>query len=251
MVRLGTTYTQLVEVRLTEPSATIKLRFTVRPDARTAVFRLIEAPVYFKALTVRVQLRVLNTVDRWDYSYIADLRLERNHNTEIGTDGGLFARVKNLYNLARSGFGGCARLHIQLGVPTASGVLDLGYLEDLTAGRPPPQPPRDVCDAETETPRRSALEDLVAQVESATLGELAEIRQGVREINTQLERREARLKEAAAEHENPCPVCLEGPRDHALGCGHVFCGGCIAEFTNKLCPNCRAPITGPPVRLYL
>ena len=131
-------------------------------------------------------------------------------------------------------------------------MLALELLEDLAAGRaPPPQPPRDVCDAETETPRRSALEDLVAQVESATLGELAEIRQGVREINTRLEQREARLKAAAAERENPCPVCLEGPRDHALGCGHVFCSGCIAEFTNKLCPNCRAPITAPPVRLYL
>lgn len=47
-----------------------------------------------------------------------------------------------------------------------------------------------------------------------------------------------------------CPVCFE-PATHALGCGHVLCGGDCLK-TLKICPKCRVPFDAEKtMRVYL
>eukprot|EP00798_Chlamydomonas_sp_ICE-L_P019981 gene19981-26692_t len=48
-----------------------------------------------------------------------------------------------------------------------------------------------------------------------------------------------------------CPICQEWVMAcHALSCGHMFCGSCIAEWLKRkqACPTCRKPAAGVPVR---
>ena len=44
--------------------------------------------------------------------------------------------------------------------------------------------------------------------------------------------------------EKLCDVCCNLPKDHALGCGHVFCGECTDHLKRQgKCPMCRVSIT--------
>jgi hypothetical protein len=45
-----------------------------------------------------------------------------------------------------------------------------------------------------------------------------------------------------------CPICNDGKKNTALGCGHVLCNVCAAQL--NICPNCRVPIT-QRTRIYL
>mmetsp|Transcript_13927 Transcript_13927/g.30087 ORF Transcript_13927/g.30087 Transcript_13927/m.30087 type:complete len:382 (-) Transcript_13927:747-1892(-) len=50
-----------------------------------------------------------------------------------------------------------------------------------------------------------------------------------------------------------CPICHEWPvACHALSCGHMFCGLCLATWLTQksTCPTCRKPLAGIPVRCF-
>ncbi|KAI0315082.1 hypothetical protein OF83DRAFT_1035592, partial [Amylostereum chailletii] len=60
-----------------------------------------------------------------------------------------------------------------------------------------------------------------------------------------------------ASPESTCDVCLESfswtddlsrpvadaLKPHALGCGHIFCLGCLLNLTPSICPLCRHPFS--------
>jgi tetratricopeptide (TPR) repeat protein len=54
---------------------------------------------------------------------------------------------------------------------------------------------------------------------------------------------------ASTDDDDNCAICLEPIADpYELGCGHIFCRGCINAYkergVNDVCPYCRAPL--PP-----
>ena len=46
-----------------------------------------------------------------------------------------------------------------------------------------------------------------------------------------------------------CSICMDGERDHVLGCGHLFCESCAMML--KDCPTCRAPKSELPRKVFI
>jgi hypothetical protein len=93
------------------------------------------------------------------------------------------------------------------------------------------------------------LGDLVARLSNEQLQELAGL---VREQEKARDRarmrqeiqRQVMEEKAALLEDRKCPVCLDAPKDCALGCGHLLCPGCADRFRAERlpCPLCREPV---------